>query len=31
MVKRFDLDISPKACRVSDHHPIIADFDFKCR
>lgn len=25
-VDRFDTDISPLACRVSDHHPIIADF-----
>jgi len=23
---RFDLDISPLASRISDHHPIVADF-----
>ena len=25
-VSRFDLDITPEACALSDHHPIIADF-----
>lgn len=25
-VRRFSLDISPEACAVSDHHPILADF-----
>lgn len=28
-VERFDVDVSPKACSVSDHHPIIADFDVR--
>ena len=26
-VSRFDLDITPEACALSDHHPIVADFD----
>ncbi|MBO7721891.1 MAG: hypothetical protein J6T01_05750 [Kiritimatiellae bacterium] len=26
-VKRFDLDVSPEACSLSGHHPVIADFD----
>lgn len=25
--RRFDVDISPLACRLSDHHPIVLDFD----
>lgn len=24
--KRFNIDITPKACAVSDHHPIVLDF-----
>jgi len=28
-VRRFDLDLSPEACRASDHHPIVADFDLR--
>lgn len=25
-VNRFDLDVSPEACSLSDHHPVCADF-----
>ena len=28
-VDRFDLDLSPEACSVSDHHPAGADFRLK--
>ena len=27
--KRFDIDMTPEACALSDHHPILLDFDLK--
>lgn len=29
VAERFALDVSPEACCVSDHHPIITDFRLK--
>ena len=29
VVERFALDVSPEACGVSDHHPVITDFRLK--